>query len=222
MNQPYWLIFSQLHKRIAVNCLTLLRQIQLRISNHRGIENLSKRYQVDVSYPEIRLAYSRLTRSIQLSISSLRNEVQEHLNGTMLSSLMVSNLTPHACSIQRPNLTSRHSLLSYAPTPRHASERFILLHSKHIVFLPECFESVPASTQRESSFRHETFRCRRGSSRSAKANVWIYFWSVCDGCRLYGINVMLCVNLSFGGKCPPYAYRRCTALCDKFPDLTGF
>ena len=29
MKQPYWLIFSQLHKRIAVNFSTLLRQIQL-------------------------------------------------------------------------------------------------------------------------------------------------------------------------------------------------
>jgi len=30
-------------------------------SNHPGIERLSKRYQVDVSYPERQLAYSRLT-----------------------------------------------------------------------------------------------------------------------------------------------------------------
>jgi len=146
MNQPYLLIFSQLHKRIAVNFSTLLRQIQLRISNHPGIERLSKRYQVDVSYPETRLAYSRLTRRIQPSISSLWNKVQAHPKGTMLSSLMVSDLTPHAYSIQRPILTSRHSLLSYAPTLRRASERFILLHSEHIFFLPECFESVPAST----------------------------------------------------------------------------
>ena len=171
MNQPYWLIFSQLHKWIAVNFSTLLRQVQLRISNHPGIERLSKRYRVGVSYPEIRLAYSRLTRIVQPSISSLRNEFQAHLKGTLLSSLMVSDLTPHAYSIQRPNLSSRHSLLSYAPTPRRTSERFILLHSKHIFFLPECFESVPASTHRESSFRHDTFRCRRGSSRSAKANI---------------------------------------------------
>ena len=129
MNQLYSLIFSQLHKRITVNFSTLLRQIQLRISNQPGIERLSKPYLVDVLYPEIRFAYSRLTRSIQLSISSLRNEVQAHLKGTMLSSLMVSDLTPHVYSIQWPNLTSRHSSLSYALTPRRASERFILLHS---------------------------------------------------------------------------------------------
>jgi len=137
------------------------------ISNHPGIERLSKQCQVDVSYPETRLAYSRRTRSIQPSISLLRNEVQTHPKGTMLSSLMVSDLTPHPYSIQWPFLTSRHSLLSCAPTSRHASERFILLHLKDIFFLPECFESVPASTHRESSFRHETFRCRHGSSRLA-------------------------------------------------------
>jgi len=222
MNQPYWLIFSPLHKRITVNFSTLLRQIQLGISNHPGIERLSKRYRVDVSYPETRLTYSRLTRSIQPSISSLRNEVQAHLKDTMLSGLMVSDLTPHAYSIQRPNLTRRHSLLSYASTPRRASERFILLHSKHIFFLLEFFESVPASTHGESSFRHDTFRCRRGSSRSAKANISMYAWSVCDGQHLNAINVMLHVNLSFGGRCPPHAYRRCTALGDKFPPLTGF
>ena len=103
------------------------RQIQLWISNCPGIERLSKRYRGDVSYPETRLAYSRLTWRGQPSISLLRNEVQAHLKGTMLSSLMVPDLTPHAYSIQRPNLTSCHSLLSYAPTPRRASEWFILL-----------------------------------------------------------------------------------------------
>jgi len=183
MNQPYWLIFSPLHKRIAVNFSTHLRPIQLGISNHPGIERLSMRYGVDVSYAETGLAYYRLTRSIQLSISSLRNGVQAHLKDTMLSSLMVSDLKPHAYSIQRRHLTCRHSVFSYAPTPRRASERFILLHSKHIFFLPECLESVPASRHRESSFRHDTFRCRRGSSRSAKANISIYAWSVCDGRR---------------------------------------
>jgi len=135
---------------------------------------------------------------------------------------MVSDLTPHAYSIQWPNVTRRHSLLSYAPTPSRASERFILLHSKHVFFLPESFQSVPASTHRESSFRYDTFRCRRGPSCSAKANIWIYAWSVCDGGHLNAINVMLRVNLSFGGRCPPHAYCRCTALGDKFPHLTGF
>jgi len=103
------------------------RLIQLRISNHSGIERLSQRYRGDVSYPETLLAYSRLPRRVQLSIFSLRNEVQAHLKGTILSSLIVSDLTPHAYSIQRPIFTSHHSLLSYTPTPRRASERFILL-----------------------------------------------------------------------------------------------
>jgi len=94
--------------------------------------------------------------------------------------------------------------------------------SKHIVFLPECFESVSASTHWESSFRHETFRCRRGSSCSYYATIWIYAWSVCAGHHFSAINVILCVNVSFGGRCPSHAYRRCTARGDKFPHLTGF
>ena len=32
------------------------------IANHPWIDRLSKRYRVDASYPETRLAYSRLTR----------------------------------------------------------------------------------------------------------------------------------------------------------------
>ena len=171
MNQPYWLIFSQLHKRIAVNISTLLRQIQCRISNYPGIERQSKRYGVDVLYLETWLAYFRLTRRVQPNISSLRNEVQAHPKSTILSTLIVSDLAPPAYSIYWPILTSRHWWFSYAFTPRQASERFILLHSKHNFFLPECFQSVPASTHWESCFRYETFRCRWGSSRSAWANI---------------------------------------------------
>jgi len=87
------------------------------ISNQAGRDRQSKGYRVHVSYPETRLAYSKLTRSIQLSISSLRNEVQAHLKFTLLSRLMVSDLTPHAYSIHRPILTSSHSLFTYDPTP---------------------------------------------------------------------------------------------------------
>jgi hypothetical protein len=94
--------------------------------------------------------------------------------------------------------------------------------SKHIVFLPECFESVRASTHQESSFRHETFRCRRGSSCSSEANIWIYAWSVRQARRFNAINHTLHVNLSFEGKSPSDAYRGCTALINKFPHLTGF
>jgi len=75
------------------------------ISNHPGIERLSKQYGVDVSYPEIQLTYSRLTQKIQPIISSLRNEVQAHLRSTLLSSVMVLDLTLHAYSIQRLILT---------------------------------------------------------------------------------------------------------------------
>ena len=43
------------------------------ISNHPEIERLSKRYPVDVLYPEMWLTYSQRTRRIQQSISSLSN-----------------------------------------------------------------------------------------------------------------------------------------------------
>ena len=91
------------------------------ISRHPGMERWSRQYQVDVSYPKTWLADSRLTRRIPPSISSLRNEVQGHLNGSIQSSFMVSDLTPHAYSIQRPFLTSHRSLVTNDPTPWHAS-----------------------------------------------------------------------------------------------------
>jgi hypothetical protein len=45
------------------------------ISNHTGIETLSKRYQGDVSYPETQLAKSNNTQRIPPSISLHRNKV---------------------------------------------------------------------------------------------------------------------------------------------------
>jgi len=109
------------------------------ISNHPGIERLSKRYRVDVSYPKTRLAYSSHTRRIPPSISSLSNEIQAHLTSTLLSSVMVSDLTPHPYSIQRLISTCRHSLLTYDPTPGTPLNREY----------PLCitFESVAASTE---------------------------------------------------------------------------
>jgi len=134
--------------------------------------------------------------------------------------------------IQWPISTSRHSSLTYDPTPgtplnrvyplHIPLEHFILLHSKHIFFLPECFESVAASTRRVSSFRHWTFRCRHGSSRSAPATIWIYAWSVSQGHSQNAITVMLCVSPFFEGWCPRHTYHRCTSLGDKSPHLTGF
>jgi len=109
------------------------------ISKHPAIERLSKRYRVDVSYPKTRLTYSRLTGIIQPSISSLRNEVQAHLRSTLLSSMMVSDLTPHASSLQRLISTCRHPWFTYDPTPGTPVNREY----------PLCisFESVAASTQ---------------------------------------------------------------------------
>jgi hypothetical protein len=71
------------------------------VSNHRGIERLSKQYRVDVSYPKSWLSYSRLTWRILPSMSLLSTKIQVHLWSTLLSSVMVSDLTPHAYSIQR-------------------------------------------------------------------------------------------------------------------------
>jgi hypothetical protein len=71
-----------------------------------------------------------------------------------------SDLTPHAYSIQWPNSTSCHLLMSGEPTPgmplNHvyplpiSLEWFTLLHLKHIFFLLAFFESLPPSNQRES------------------------------------------------------------------------
>jgi len=107
-------------------------------SNHPGIQRLSKRFRVDVLYPKTRLAYSRRTRRIQPSILSLRNEVDAHLRSTLLSSVMVSNLTQHAYSIQWRMSICRHWLFTYDPTPGMPLNREY----------PLCitFESVAAST----------------------------------------------------------------------------
>jgi len=108
--------------------------------------------------------YFRLNQSIQPSISSLKIEVQAHLNSTLRSRLMVSDLTPHEYSIHRPSLKSRYSLLpydstqGYDPTPgmplnrvyplRITFEQFILLHSKHILsFLNALNLWLPAHTE---------------------------------------------------------------------------
>jgi len=160
------------------------------ISNHPGIERLSMPERVDELYPETWLAYSRLPRRKQLSISSLSNEIQAHLRSTLLSRLMVSDLTPHAYSILRPILTSCDQLLTYDPTPgtppncayplRISLEWCILLHSKHIgSFLNVLNLWLPA--HRVSILQTLNFRFKRGSSRSTTANIWSYSWSGCEG-----------------------------------------
>ena len=108
------------------------------ISNHPGIERLSKQYRVDVSYFTIQLTYFNLTRRIPLSMRSLSNEIQAHLKSTLQSSVMVSDLTPHAYSIQQLIVPCKHSLFTYNPTPGTP-----LNHE-----YPHCitFESVAAST----------------------------------------------------------------------------
>jgi hypothetical protein len=73
------------------------------ISNHLGIERLSKPYPVDESYPETRLVFSSLSRVFKQIISSHRNNLQAHLRSTLLSRVFVSDLTLHANSVQHPN-----------------------------------------------------------------------------------------------------------------------
>jgi len=109
------------------------------ISNHPGIERPSERYRVDVSYPTIRPANSSLTRRLPLSISSLSNEIKANVRSTFLLSVMVSDLTPHAYSIERLISTCRHLLFTYDLTPG------MPLNCEY----PLCisFESVAASTQ---------------------------------------------------------------------------
>jgi len=119
------------------------------VSNQPGIAEMSKQHRVDVSYPETCLPYSSLARSIQPSLILLRNDVEAHIKGTTLSSLMVSDLTLNAYSIHLPILICRHSLFTCNLTPdtplnsvyplRITVEHFFLLHWKHIFFLPECF-----------------------------------------------------------------------------------
>jgi hypothetical protein len=132
------------------------------ICNHPWIQTHSKHYRVDVLYPQMRFVYFRLTQQIQSRISSLRNEVQEHLKSTLLSRLKVSDLTPHAYSILRPILTSCYSLSTHDPTPGidptlgtplnlECPLRITLQTIDFALFnayflLSECLESVAAST----------------------------------------------------------------------------
>jgi hypothetical protein len=128
------------------------------ISNHPAIDRRTKRYRVDVSYPETRLAYFRITQRIQPSISWVRNEVPAHLKSNLLSSSKVSDLTLHTYSIHRPILTRSKTLLTNDPTPgmplncvfplHIALEPFILLHSKHnFSFLNALNLWLPAHTE---------------------------------------------------------------------------
>ena len=81
------------------------------ISIHPGIERLSQRYRVDVSWPKTSLMYFRIISGIQLTIPSLRNEVQAHPRSTCLSSLTASGLTPHAYFIESPiSISPTHHL----------------------------------------------------------------------------------------------------------------
>ena len=130
-------------------------------SNHPGIQRLSKQYPVNVSYPKTRLANSRLFRRIQPYISSPRNEVQAHLRSTLQSSVTVSDLTPHAYSIQRLISTMQALSIHIWSHSRHASEPWI--PTLHYLWICPCQQTECHLVQ------HTTFRCRRSSSRSNPA-----------------------------------------------------
>lgn len=114
----------------------------LDISNHPRMERLSMRYQIDVLHPKTRLMYSRLTQWILGSIFSIRNEVQAQFRCTLLSSLMMSDVTQQVCSIQKLISTGSHSPFTYDPTPgMHPTcvyppcitfEQFILLNAMNL------------------------------------------------------------------------------------------
>jgi hypothetical protein len=87
------------------------------ISNHPEIEGLSKQYRGDVACPMTRLVYFTHTRRILTRSSSLSNEIQVHPRCTLLSSIMVSNWTPHAYSIHWQTSTCRLSLFTDDSTP---------------------------------------------------------------------------------------------------------
>jgi hypothetical protein len=99
------------------------------ISNYPQIGRQSKRYQVDVSDPETQLRYFWLPRRIQMTVSSIRNEVQAHIKSTLLSRLIVSDDTPQAYSIHRPIWPTRYSLLIDDPTPGYDPTPCMLLNS---------------------------------------------------------------------------------------------
>jgi len=174
------------------------------ISHHPGIERLSKRYRVDVSYPKSRLTYSRLTLRIQPSISSLSNEVQAHLGSTLLSSVIISDLTPHAYSIQRLISTMQALIIHIWYSSRHASE--LCIPTLHYLWICGC--------QHTECHLSDTKLLGAGVAHPAlsQLNIKIYAWLVYEGRRWNAITVILRVNLSFRGRCPPHAYCRCTAL----------
>ena len=145
--------FGILTDSIMVNCLqSIARENRYQhlespetdpsqyISNHPGIERLSTRYRVDVFYPKTWHLYSRLNCRISPIISLLSNEIQAHLRSSLLSSVMVSDLTRHTYSIQWLILTCRHPLFTYDSTPD------MPLNHEYPLYIT--FESVAASTQR--------------------------------------------------------------------------
>ena len=97
------------------------------ISNHPGIERRSRWYRVDVSYPETQLVYSKFTRRIQPSISSLSNEIQAYLRfdtacrlnstATFEKLALIFNMRSHFRNASEPYIPTSHFpwVIHFAP-----------------------------------------------------------------------------------------------------------
>jgi len=98
-------MLNNLQSIATENCCQLLNSPEINpvlyVSNHPAMERLFMRYRINISYPKTRLMYSTPTRRIQLRIALPSHAVQAHLRSTILSSLMVSDLSLHAYSIHK-------------------------------------------------------------------------------------------------------------------------
>jgi len=163
LNLQCWIIYSQLHIRIAINFSTLMGQIQHSICPIiRGLTEC---------LDDNELMYHFLRHG------SCIPDLPKECSWKFPCSGMKFRYTsyPLCCQVwwsqiwhcmhilfQMRILTSRQSLLTYHSSPGmrlncvyplHITlEQFILHDSKHIFFLPECFESVAASIHWVSSF----------------------------------------------------------------------
>jgi hypothetical protein len=97
--------------------------------------------------------------------------------------------------------------------PRHSSTPWIPM--LHYLLLCGCQQTV--------CHLPDTQLVSAGAAYPAQTplNMWIYAWMVIEGRLSSSILVMLCVNLSFGGRCPPHVKCKCTALAKKEPHMNG-
>jgi hypothetical protein len=97
----------------------------------------------------------------------------------------------------------RHSLFAYDSTPS--------MPPSHEY--PHCitFEPVSASTQSVILSDIKLLGAGTAQPSPTQLNISMYARSVCESHHVPAITVILRVNQSFGGWCPPHVYSRCTA-----------